>query len=151
MRPLALFLNPAEPPATLAGEIFGLSPIFELDFSDSSYGFRPGRNAHQAVKAAQQYVAQGRRVVVDVDVEKFFDRVNHDLLMAKLSPKIDDGRVLQLIRRYLEAGMMAQGISSPRTEGTPHGGPLTPWTQKITSSLNGRLLYPVPIQCLTCV
>ena len=103
-----------------------LSPIFEADFSDSSYGFRPGRNAHQAVKAAQQYVAAGRRVVVDMDLEKFFDRVNHDLLMEKLSKKIEDGRVLRLIRRYLEAGMMAEGIVSPRTEGTPQGGPLSP-------------------------
>jgi RNA-directed DNA polymerase len=108
-----------------------LSPIFEVDFSDSSYGFRPGRNAHQAVKAARQYVATGRRVVVDVDVEKFFDRVNHDLLMEKLSQKIDDGRVLRLIRRYLEAGMMAEGISSPRTEGTPQGGALSPLLSNI--------------------
>jgi RNA-directed DNA polymerase len=108
-----------------------LSPIFEVAFSDSSYGFRPGRNAHQAVKAAQQYVAEGRRVVVDVDVEKFFDRVNHDLLMEKLSQKIDDRRVLQLIRRYLEAGMMAEGISSPRTQGTPQGGPLSPLLSNI--------------------
>jgi RNA-directed DNA polymerase len=68
-----------------------LSPIFEADFSESSYGFRPGRNAHQAVKAAKQYVAEGRRVVVDMDLEKFFDRVNHDLLMERLSKKIDDG------------------------------------------------------------
>lgn len=103
-----------------------LSPIFEGDFSDASYGFRPGRSAHQAVKAARQYVASGRRVVVDMDIEKFFDHVNHDLLMQKLSQKIDDGRVLQLIRRYLEAGMMAEGISSARTEGTPQGGPLSP-------------------------
>lgn len=103
-----------------------LSPIFEAEFSESSYGFRPGRNAHQAVKAAKQYVAEGRRIVVDMDLEKFFDRVNHDLLMEKLSKKIDDGRVLCLIRRYLEAGMMAEGIVSPRTEGTPQGGPLSP-------------------------
>ncbi len=82
-----------------------LSPIFEAEFSESSYGFRPGRNAHQAVKAAQQYVAEGRRVVVDMDLEKFFDRVNHDLLMQKLSTKIGDGRALRLIRRYLEAGI----------------------------------------------
>ena len=109
-----------------------LSPIFEADFSYSSYGFRPGRNAHQAVKVAKQYVAEGRRFVVDLDVEKFFDRVNHDLLMEKLSKKIGDGRVLCIIRRYLEAGMMAGGIVSPRTEGTPQGGPLTPWTQKRT-------------------
>ncbi|MBX3669154.1 MAG: group II intron reverse transcriptase/maturase [Rhodocyclaceae bacterium] len=103
-----------------------LSPIFEAEFSESSYGFRPGRNAHQAVKAAKQYVAEGRRIVVDMDLEKFFDRVNHDLLMEKLSKKIDDGRVLCLIRRYLEAGMMAEGLVSPRTEGTPQGGPLSP-------------------------
>jgi len=103
-----------------------LSPIFEADFSESSYGFRPGRNAHQALKAAKQHVAEGRRFVVDMDLEKFFDRVNHDLLMEKLSKKIGDGRVLRIIRRYLEAGMMAQGIVSPRTEGTPQGGPLSP-------------------------
>ena len=108
-----------------------LSPIFEASFSESSYGFRPGRNAHQAVKAARQYVAEGRRVVVDMDLEKFFDRVNHDLMMEKLSQKIDDGRVLQLIRRYLEAGMMANGIVSPRTEGTPQGGPLSPLLSNI--------------------
>jgi group II intron reverse transcriptase/maturase len=108
-----------------------LSPIFEADFSESSYGFRPGRNAHQAVKAAKQYVAEGRRVVVDMDLEKFFDRVNHGLLMEKLSKKIGDGRVLRLIRRYLEAGMMAEGIVSPRTEGTPQGGPLSPLLSNI--------------------
>ena len=108
-----------------------LSPIFEAGFSESSYGFRPGRNAHQAVKAAKQYVAQGRRTVVDMDLEKFFDRVNHDLLMEKLSKQIDDGRVLRLIRRYLEAGMMAEGIVSPRTEGTPQGGPLSPLLSNI--------------------
>ena len=108
-----------------------LSPIFEADFSASSYGFRPGKNAHQAVKAARQYVAEGRRFVVDMDLEKFFDRVNHDLLMEKLSKKIGDGRVLCLIRRYLEAGMMAEGIVSPRTEGTPQGGPLSPLLSNI--------------------
>ena len=108
-----------------------LSPIFEADFSDSSYGFRPGRNAHQAIKAAQQYVVEGRRVVVDIDLEKFFDRVNHDSLMHKLSQKIDDERVLRLIRRYLGAGMMAQGIVSPRTEGAPQGGPLSPLLSNI--------------------
>ena len=108
-----------------------LQPIFEVDFSESSYGFRPGRNAHQALKAAQQYVAEGRRVVVDLDVEKFFDRVNHDLLMEKLTKKIEDRRVLQLIRRYLEAGMMAEGIVSPRVEGTPQGGPLSPLLSNI--------------------
>ncbi len=108
-----------------------LLPIFEAGFSESSYGFRPGRNAHQAIKAARQYVAAGRRVVVDMDLEKFFDRVNHDLLMQKLSTKIDDGRVLRLIRRYLEAGMMADGMVSQRTEGTPQGGPLSPLLSNI--------------------
>jgi RNA-directed DNA polymerase len=108
-----------------------LSPIFEATFSESSYGFRPGRNAHQAVKAAKQYVAEGRRIVVDMDLEKFFDRVNHDLLMEKLSKKIGDGRVLRLIRRYLEAGMMADGMVSQRTEGTPQGGPLSPLLSNI--------------------
>jgi len=108
-----------------------LSPIFEAGFSESSYGFRPGKNAHQAVKAAKQYVAEGRRIVVDMDLEKFFDRVNHDLLMEKLSKKVDDSRAHRLIRRYLEAGMMAEGIISPRTEGTPQGGPLSPLLSNI--------------------
>ncbi len=117
-----------------------LSPIFEADFSESSYGFRPGRNAHQAVKAAKQYVAAGRRTVVDLDLEKFFDRVNHDLLMEKLSKKIDDGRVLRLIRRYLEAGMMADGIVSQRTEGTPQGGPLSPLLSNVLLTERDREL-----------
>jgi group II intron reverse transcriptase/maturase len=108
-----------------------LSPIFEPTFSAASYGFRPGRNAHQAVLAAQRYVAEGRRMVVDLDLEKFFDRVNHDLLMGRLAQRIDDRRVLQLIRRYLEAGMMAEGVTSPRTEGTPQGGPLSPLLSNI--------------------
>ena len=117
-----------------------LSPIFETGFSESSYGFRPGRSAHQAVKAAQQYVAAGRRFVVDMDVEKFFDRVNHELLMAQLSTKIGDGRALRLIRRYLEAGMMADGIVSPRTEGTPQGGPLSPLLSNILLTVLDREL-----------
>jgi group II intron reverse transcriptase/maturase len=108
-----------------------LSPIFEAGFSASSYGFRAGKSAHQAVKAARQYVAEGRRIVVDMDLEKFFDRVNHDILMGKLAQKIDDERVLKLIRRYLEAGMMANGAVSPRTEGTPQGGPLSPLLSNI--------------------
>jgi RNA-directed DNA polymerase len=108
-----------------------LSPLFEPTFSDASYGFRPGRNAHQALKAAQQHVASGRRWVVDIDLEQFFDRVNHDRLMSKLAGKIDEARVLKLIRRYLEAGMMQQGLVSPRTEGTPQGGPLSPLLSNI--------------------
>ena len=111
-----------------------LQPIFEPTFSEASYGFRPGRNAHQALRRAQQYVASGKRWVVDIDLEKFFDRVNHDLLMSKLAMTIDDARVLTLIRRYLEAGMMADGLVQPRTEGTPQGGPLSPLLSNILLS-----------------
>jgi RNA-directed DNA polymerase len=103
-----------------------LSPVFEPDFSESSYGFRAGRSAHQAVRQAREYVAQGRRWVADLDLEKFFDRVNHDVLMSRLARKISDKRVLRTIRRYLQAGMMTGGVISPRTEGTPQGGPLSP-------------------------
>ena len=108
-----------------------MQAIFEPTFSEGSYGFRPGRNAHQAVQAAKKYVAEGKRWVVDMDLEKFFDRVNHDLLMGKLAEKIDDARVLKLIRRYLEAGMMADGITQARKEGTPQGGPLSPLLSNI--------------------
>jgi len=108
-----------------------LQPIFEPTFSAASYGFRPGRDAHQALRQAREYVAQGKRWVVDIDLEKFFDRVNHDLLMGKLAMKIGDARVLVLIRRYLEAGMMADGVVQLRTEGTPQGGPLSPLLSNI--------------------
>ena len=108
-----------------------LQPMFEPTFSEASYGFRPGRNAHQALRHARKYVAGGKRWVVDIDLEKFFDRVNHDLLMSKLATKIGDARVLALIRRYLEAGMMADGLVWPRTEGTPQGGPLSPLLSNI--------------------
>lgn len=103
-----------------------MSPLFEPDFSESSYGFRPGRSAQQAVSQARAYVAEGRRWVVDMDLEKFFDRVNHDVLMSRLARRIGDKRVLGLIRRYLQAGMMTGGVVSPRAEGTPQGGPLSP-------------------------
>jgi len=108
-----------------------LQPLFDPEFSKSSYGFRPGRNAHQAVKAAQGYVAEGKRRVVDLDLEKFFDRVNHDVLMARVVRKVGDDRVLKLIRRYLEAGLMEGGVTSMRTEGTPQGGPLSPLLSNI--------------------
>ena len=108
-----------------------MQPIFDPDFSESSYGFRPGRSAHQAVLKAREYAAAGRRWVVDMDLEKFFDRVNHDILMARLARKIADKRVLKLIRCYLQAGLMIGGVVSPRTEGTPQGGPLSPLLSNI--------------------
>jgi group II intron reverse transcriptase/maturase len=108
-----------------------LQPLFEPEFCESSYGFRPGRNAHQAVKAARGYVAEGRRWVVDLDLEKFFDRVNHDVLMSRVVRKVKDERVVKLIRLYLEAGLMEGGVVSARTEGTPQGGPLSPLLSNI--------------------
>jgi len=103
-----------------------LQPLIDPTFSAHSHGFRPGRSAHGAVLEAQQYVQAGARVVVDVDLEKFFDRVNHDILMDRLAKRIADQRVLRLIRRYLQAGIMAHGVCSERYEGTPQGGPLSP-------------------------
>jgi RNA-directed DNA polymerase len=103
-----------------------LQPRLDPSFSQHSYGFRPGRSAHGAVKAAQRYAQEGRHWVVDVDLEKFFDRVNHDVLMGRLARRISDSRLLRLIRRYLNAGMMADGVVMERPEGTPQGGPLSP-------------------------
>ena len=108
-----------------------ISPIFEPDFSESSYGFRPNRSAQQAVVKAREYVREGRRWVVDIDLEKFFDRVNHDILMSRLARRIRDKRVLRLIRRYLQAGMMSEGLTTVRREGTPQGGPLSPLLSNI--------------------
>ena len=103
-----------------------LQPVFDPTFSEHSHGFRPGRRAHDAVREAQQYIQGGRRWVVDVDLEKFFDRVNHDVLMGKLSNRITDRRLLGIIHRYLRAGIMADGVVVERHEGTPQGGPLSP-------------------------
>lgn len=103
-----------------------LQPLLDPSFSEYSYGFRPRRSAHGAVVQAQRYVQEGRRIVVDVDLEAFFDRVNHDVLMGKLAKRIGDRRMLRLIRRYLEAGTLAHGMAVERFEGTPQGGPLSP-------------------------
>jgi RNA-directed DNA polymerase len=103
-----------------------LQSLIDPTFSAHSHGFRPGRSAHDAVLEAQQHVQAGYRVVVDVDLEKFFDRVNHDILMDRLAKRIADKRVLRLIRRYLQAGILAHGVSIERHEGTPQGGPLSP-------------------------
>jgi len=95
-------------------------------FSEHSYGFRPGRSAHQAVAQAQQYIAEGHGWCVDLDLEKFFDRVNHDKLMGRIARRVDDKRLLKLIRAFLNAGVMENGLVSPSVEGTPQGGPLSP-------------------------
>ena len=103
-----------------------LQPILDPTFSEHSYGFRPGRRAHGAVLAAQSYVQSGRRVVVDVDLEKFFDRVNHDILIDRLQKRIGDAGVIRLIRAYLNSGIMQDGVVVERYQGTPQGGPLSP-------------------------
>ncbi len=103
-----------------------LTPIFDPQFSEASYGFRPGKRAHDAVRKARQYVEEGYEWAVDLDIEKFFDRVNHDILMARVARKVTDKRVLTLIRRYLAAGVMVNGMVMETAEGTPQGGPLSP-------------------------
>ena len=108
-----------------------LQAYWDHTFSEHSYGFRPGRSAHQAVTKAQQYIGKGRRWTVDIDLEKFFDRVNHDRLMARLAQRIGDKAMLKLIRAYLNAGVMEYGLVSQRTEGTPQGGPLSPFLSNV--------------------
>jgi RNA-directed DNA polymerase len=103
-----------------------LTPIFERKFSAYSYGFRPGRSAHDAIKQAQEYVQAGNEWVVDIDLEKYFDRVNHDMLMARVAREVKDKRVLKLIRAYLNSGVMVNGVVMETEEGTPQGGPLSP-------------------------
>jgi RNA-directed DNA polymerase len=111
-----------------------LQPIFEPRLSESSYGFRPGRNAWQAVQAARDHVRSGKGWVADIDLAKFFDRVNHDVLLARVAREVKDGRVLGVIRRFLEAGLMRDGLVQQRREGTPQGGPLSPLLSNIMLS-----------------
>ena len=108
-----------------------IGPYFEKEFSESSFGFRPFRSAQMAVQQSQRYIDSGSRWVVDIDLEKFFDNVNHDILMRKVSRKVSDKRILGVIRRYLQAGVLAGGIVSASDKGTPQGGPLSPLLSNI--------------------
>lgn len=117
-----------------------LQPVFEPTFSEHSYGFRPGRSAHQAVRKARQYVDSGHHYVVDVDLEKFFDHVDHDILMGKLAKRVADKRVLSLIRKYLRAGVLARNTVLRRDNGTPQGGPLSPLLANVMLDELDRML-----------
>jgi group II intron reverse transcriptase/maturase len=116
-----------------------LSPQFEPTFSEHSYGFRPGRSAHEAVKAAQTHVEAGYKWVVDIDMERFFDTVNHDRLMARMKAVVREKRVLRLVNAYLKAGVMVNGVVVEMKEGTPQGGPLTPPTMLQTAPFGAQI------------
>jgi len=116
-----------------------LEKYLDPTFSASSFGFRPGRGAHDALAQASRYVAEGRPIVVDLDLEKFFDRVNHDMLMSRLARRIGDKRLLRIVRRFLEAGMLQNGVCVDRHEGTPQGGPLTPPTMLRTAPVGATI------------
>jgi len=117
-----------------------LTPLYERKFSDGSYGFRPGRRAHQAVRRAREYIEAGDKWVVDIDLEKFFDRVNHDVLMSLLSREVNDKAVLRLTRKFLEAGVMIKGVVAATEEGTPQGGPLSPLLSNVMLDVLDREL-----------
>lgn len=108
-----------------------LEPIFEPDFSPNSYGFRPGRNPHQAVEAAQQIINSGKSYMVDIDLSKFFDRINHDRLIARMGEKVTDKRILRLVGQLLRSGVMVNGVVNPSKEGAMQGGPLSPLLSNI--------------------
>lgn len=123
-----------------------LQPRIDPSFSEHSHGFRPGRRAHDAVRKARRYIQEGRRWVVDVDLESFFDRVNHDVLMERLSRHIPDKPVLKLIRLYLEAGILVNGVRVDRHEGTPQGGPLSPLLANVLLDEVDKELAPISHQ-----
>jgi RNA-directed DNA polymerase len=133
-----------------------LQRYWDGTFSEHTYGFRPGRSAHQAVAQAQQYIAEGYTVVVDLDLEKFFDRVNHDILLSRIARRVQDKRMLRLIRCFLQAGVLEQGLVSPTEEGTPQGGPLccqisfsTSWIRSLKGEDSGMCAMPM-IVTSTC-
>lgn len=117
-----------------------LQPVLDAEFSESSFGFRPGRSAHQALRLAQSHARAGHRMVVNLDLENFFDRVHHDILMSLLARKIEDRGLLKLIRLYLQAGVLSDGVVSPRVEGTPQGGPLSPFLSNVLLDVLDREL-----------